>query len=417
VDSSASIGQLLSLAPRRRLTVNIERAAQTDKGRRRSENQDSFLIDARLGLAVLCDGMGGHHGGARASTLAARVFRQAINAGMPLIRGYLDRQCPEPVTKKEIVELLEAAVNAASSTVHEDGRRLEQCAGMGTTLVAVLVLDNHAFIVNVGDSRAYLLRNRSLQQLTRDHSVYDELLRSGYLPAGSRPQSGLRNILTRVVGTHEEWEPDTLVIDIAKGDRILLCTDGVHQYFDAPEGSPSELERELLETDGQRAADRLIEVANARGGCDDMTALVLTAGSLGDYESGELDALSERYEAFLHSPLFAALDARERSGILGLADVECFRTGDTVVGREACDGDLYVLLRGAVVVDPPAPGSTVLHQGQQAIGRPWLHAEDGSTRAVATQPTELLVLPRQGLFALFRSDPELAKKMLRQFEA
>jgi PPM family protein phosphatase len=262
-----------------------------------------------------------------------------------------------------------------------------------------------------------LLRNRSLQQLTRDHTVYHELLRSGYLPVGTQPRAGLRNILTHVVGTQEECDADTLVIDVAQGDRILLCSDGVHQYFDPPDGSLNDLEHELLESDGQRVADALIQTANARGGCDDMTALVLTIGALGDYDADELDAFSERHDAFVHSPLLAALDERERSSILGLADVQCFEPGQTVIGRDAAGGDLYVLLRGAVAVDSSETGSIELQQGQQVIGKRWLHADHRSPLAVATQPTELLVFPRQGLFALFRSHPELAKKMLRQLES
>jgi hypothetical protein len=106
---SAPMGPRVALAPRRRLPVTTHIAVRTDKGRRRADNQDSFLIDPRLGLAVLCDGMGGHLAGARASTLAAKVFRQAISAGRPLLSGYSDRECPETVTKQEIVELLKAA--------------------------------------------------------------------------------------------------------------------------------------------------------------------------------------------------------------------------------------------------------------------------------------------------------------------
>jgi serine/threonine protein phosphatase PrpC len=407
----------VSLAPRRHLAVKTALGARTAKGRERADNQDSFLVDPRLGLAVLCDGMGGHAAGARASTLAARVFRQAILAGKALIRAYIDPACPEPVTKREISDLLREAAAAASRAVYEDATRHVQRAGMGTTLVAVLVLDNHAFIVNVGDSRAYLLRGAALEQLTRDHTVYDELIRTGRLPPGTQPRAGFRNILTRAVGTSETCDADTLVLDVAKGDRILLCSDGVHQYFDAPDGSLDDLQHELLEADGQRVADALIEIANERGGCDDMTALVLTIGALGDYEADDLDALATRYDAFARSPLFATLNERERSSILGLTEARSFQPGETIIDPEAIGGDLYILLRGAVTVDGPGTGMFELDQGQQVASTAWLDAKRRSTRAVATEPTELLVLPRQGLFALFQSDPELADRLLRQIES
>jgi PPM family protein phosphatase len=110
--------------------------ARRRPGRERADNQDSFLVDPRLRLAVLCDGMGGHAAGARASTLAARVFRQAILAGKALIRAYIDHACPEPVTKSMISDLLREAAAAASRAVYEDATRHVQRAGMGTTLIA-----------------------------------------------------------------------------------------------------------------------------------------------------------------------------------------------------------------------------------------------------------------------------------------
>jgi serine/threonine protein phosphatase PrpC len=414
VAPSALVSRRTSLAPLHRLRVNTHFAVNTDKGRGRADNQDSFIIDRELELAVVCDGMGGHLAGARASKLAARVFKQAIIAGKPLLRSYLDHESAARVTKRDISDLLREAANAASRAVHEDGKRRAQCAGMGTTLVAMLVLANHAFIVNVGDSRAYLLRGGALEQLTHDHSVYDELLRSGHLPPGALPRSGFRHILTRAVGTRESCEADTFVVDIGKGDRILLCSDGVHQYFDTPEGSPDDLLHQLLETDGASVADTLIEIANERGGCDDMTAVVLTIGRVGDHDADELDARRARHDALARSPLFRTLDERERSTILALADVQCFQPGETIIGQGAPGGNLYVLLRGAVTVDGPAMGTFALHHGQPVTEMPWLEAERLSTRAVATEPSELLVLPRQGLLALFRSDSELADKVLRR---
>jgi serine/threonine protein phosphatase PrpC len=417
VAPSAPMSQRISLAPRRLLRVNTQFAVRTDKGRGRADNQDSFVIERELGLAVVCDGMGGHLAGDRASKLAARVFRQAIIAGKSLTRGYLDQASPARVTQRDIRSLLREAADAASRAVFETGKQRAHCAGMGTTLVAMLVLANHAFIVHVGDSRAYLLRGGALEQLTRDHSVYDELLRSGQLPAGALPRSGFRQILTRAVGTRVSCEADTSVIDVGRGDRILLCSDGVHQYFDAPEGSPDDLQHALLEPDGESVADALIEIANARGGCDDMTAIVSTFGKVGDHDVDELEALTARHDALSRSPLFTVLDERDRSSILALADVQCFQPGETIIGREAPGGDFYVLLRGAVTVDGPTTRPFILHHGQHMTGMPWLNAERRCTRAVATEPSELLVLPRQGLLALLRSDPTLAETALRQLES
>jgi serine/threonine protein phosphatase PrpC len=411
---SPNAARRLSLAPRRALPVRVHRAARTDKGKKRIENQDCFVVDGKLGLAILCDGMGGQAAGGRASSLAARTFRETIVAGKTLVRSYLDDEHPGVVTKSDIVELLEQATGVASRVVFDNGRQHAQCAGMGTTLVAVLVLDNHAFIVNVGDSRAYLLRNGTLEQLTRDHTVYDELIRSGHLPPGVQPRAGFRDILTRSVGTRERCQADTLVIDIAAGDRILLCTDGVHQYFEPPEGTTDELRSALLDANGQTAADTLIDIANERGGCDDMTAVVLTVGALGVYEAEELGALAQRYESLSRSPVFSVLDEPERSSVLAHANVQTFRAGEAFIGPGVLDGDLGVLLRGTVSVDDRDKGVVELHEGEQIAPMSCLGAAPTPIRAIATQPTEVLVLPRQELFRMFRTDPELANKVLRQ---
>jgi serine/threonine protein phosphatase PrpC len=412
--SAAPVFHQVSLAPRRHVSVRPDFAARTDRGLARFENQDTFLIDRGLGLAVLCDGMGGHAGGGRASALAAHAFKDAIIAGKPLVRSYADHQRPELVQKREISALLQEAADAASRAVHEEAAVRAQCAKMGTTLVAVLLLDNHAFIVNVGDSRGvYLLRGASLEQVTRDHTVYAELLRSGQLRPGAYPRSGFRNILTRAVGTKEHCDADSVVIDVLPGDRILLCSDGVHQYLDPPDGSTEELRRELSQKDGQSAADALIDFANARGGCDDMTAVVLTLGMLGDYDADELGALAGRYDALARSPLFVPLDERERSSILALAEVRRFERGETIIGPEAMGGDMYVLLRGSVHVEQREGGAFQLELGQLVVAESWMNAGQCSTRAVASTASELLVLPRQELFRLFRTDADLAEKILR----
>jgi len=406
-------GQRGALAPRQHVRVSLRFAAKSDKGLERYENQDTFRIDRGLGLAVLCDGMGGHAGGARASALGAHTFEKAIIAGKPLLQSYLDHRRPERVHKREIRALLQEAAAAASRAVYEEARESARCAGMGTTLVAVLVLANHAFIVNIGDSRAYLLRDTTLEQITRDHTVYAELMQSGCMPQGVYPRSGFRNVLTRTVGTKECCEADTAVIDVVPGDRILLCSDGVYQYLDWPDGAPEDLRDELLQKDGQRAADALIALAKTRGGSDDMTAVVLTLGALGEYEAGEIAALTGRHDALARSPLFAALGDDERASLLALAEVRAFEPGEAILGPDAMGGDLCVLLRGSVQVEQHAANAIELSPGQLVVAESWMNAGQSSTRAVARTASEVLVLQRQELLRLFRTDPDLAETLLR----
>jgi len=148
-----------SIAVRSDVRPSVEMTAATHAGRVRSENEDHFLLDRQLGLAVVCDGMGGHAAGALASALAVRVFRDAVLSGRETLLDYVDcENAPVEVTKNDVAHLLQLAANEASRVVHDEARRDAQKRGMGTTLVAVLVLNYPAFIVNVGDIHAYLLR-------------------------------------------------------------------------------------------------------------------------------------------------------------------------------------------------------------------------------------------------------------------
>jgi serine/threonine protein phosphatase PrpC/CRP-like cAMP-binding protein len=406
----------VSIAPRSQVSSLVYIAAGTDKGRARSENEDSFMIDHGLGLAVVCDGMGGHAAGSQASALGVRVFHEAVLAGKEQIRDYLDcENAPIHVSKSDIAHLLQMAANAASRAIHDEAVQSSEKAGMGTTLVAVLVLNNHAFIVNVGDSRAYLLREGDFEQLTRDHNVYNELIRRKKLRPEAIKQVAPKSALTRAVGIYEHCESETLVIDVAEGDRLLLCSDGLYRYFEPPEGSAEDLRRQLLEENDQRVVESLIASANALGGRDNITAVVMTVGKVGDYDTRSLAELSGRRAALSNSPLFALLDERELLRVLSVTEVESHFPGDTIIDQDGEGGDLYVVLSGCVAVCRSGSLVAELKVGQHFGEMSLLRDRPRSAHALATQMTELLVIPREGFFSLLRSEHELGLKLLWQF--
>jgi len=406
----------VSIAPRSLIASLVYMAAGTDKGRARSDNQDSFIVDPGLGLAVVCDGMGGHAAGDSASQLAARTFAAAVFAGKEQLREYVE--CDDElqqVSKRDIAELLQLAANTASQAVYQESVDDPEKRGMGTTLVAVLVLNNHAFVVNVGDSRAYLLRDGDLEQLTRDHNVYNELIRRKKIGVEVVKQVASKNALTRAVGVYEHCDAETLVIDVAEGDRILLCSDGLYRYFEPPEGAAEDLRRQLLEDDDQHVVDALIDSANTLGGRDNITAVVVTIGKVGDYDSRVLSEISTRREALAQSPLFSLLDERELLRVLSVTEVrrcfprqEIFAQGDT-------GGEVYVVLSGGVSVYRSETLVAELKVGQHFGEMSLIRDRPRSARAVATQQTELLVIPREAFFGLLRGEHELGMKLLWQF--
>src|SRR5262249_19031531 len=148
--------------------------------------------------------------------------------------------------------------------------------GMGTTLVALLIVGKEAFIIYVGDSRIYLLRDGLLEQITEDHTVYNELIKRKKMPKEQVEQLAQKNAITRAVGVYEHVEPDTLVVDLLQGDRFLLCSDGLSGYF---EGDDLEhLGKFLALPDADTVVRQLIDWANEHGGKDNITSVIVTVG-------------------------------------------------------------------------------------------------------------------------------------------
>jgi protein phosphatase len=228
-------------------------------GQVRERNEDAYLV--REPLFAVADGMGGHRGGDVASELALETLGSF--------------RMPDQGAAAALVE----EIKRANLRVMQRGDSDRDLRGMGTTVTAVVADDARAHVAHVGDSRAYLLRD-ALQQLTEDHTLVQRMVREGKLTpeeAGHHPQ---RSILTRAVGVEDGLDVDELTLDVHPGDRILLCTDGLTSMVD--DGS---IERILAEeSDPQSAADRLVQVANAAGGDDNITVLVLDFGE-GDGEA------------------------------------------------------------------------------------------------------------------------------------
>ena len=415
-ESLAPTSARISIAARSDLRPHLEMAAATDPGRTRAHNEDNFLLDPSLGLAVVCDGMGGHAAGGLASAIAVQAFRDAILAAKQLLRDYVDcENAPVEVTKHEVASLLQLAANAASRAVHQAASHDVQKRGMGTTLVAVLVLNNHAFIVHVGDSRAYISRQGELEQLTRDHNVYNELIRRRKLPAASTAEVAPKNALTRAVGVYEHCEAEALVIDVAEGDRILLCSDGLYRYFDGAEGSTEELRIALFGDDGQQVVDDLVQRANELGGKDNITAVAVTLGRVGDYDSRVLVSLSAKRRALAQSPLFALLDERELLRVLSLTEVQSVYPGGVIIEQDTLGAEMYVVLSGSVAVYRAEARVAELKAGEHFGEMALLRNQPRSAHARAVTLTELLVIPRAAFFSLLRSEPELGMKLLWQF--
>lgn len=241
----------------------------TDVGRVRKHNEDAYIIDASLGLYVVCDGLGGHAAGEVASeetvhTIRAWVRRERANIASLETDPYDANQ------QARAEQILTAAVQAATYMVHSMAEFDESKAGMGTTTSVLMLLGRVAVVAQVGDSRIYLARDGQIAQITDDHTLIAMQIREGMITEEEAKHAPHRNVITRAVGSHEYVEVDTRVVETVPGDKFLLCSDGLHGYFD----DPSEI-LSYLKLTPEKAARSLVETANARGGRDNITVIVV----------------------------------------------------------------------------------------------------------------------------------------------
>lgn len=237
---------------------------QTDKGRRRELNEDSFKIcgfenGADVGFCILADGMGGHNAGEIASGSAVEI-----------IAGELEDT--EPCAERDAVTAdMAEAIDLANTKIYEMSLRNVEQAGMGTTAVMVYSCGGKLCIANVGDSRAYLITRSEICRMTIDHSVVEQLIMSGSITREAALHHPDKNIITRAVGTEEYVDADFFNYDAENGDVILLCSDGLTEMVSEDEIMNTVNSAESV----QSAVEKLIDTANENGGVDNITVIAV----------------------------------------------------------------------------------------------------------------------------------------------
>jgi protein phosphatase len=247
------------------MALGLEVAARSDVGRVRTSNEDSFGFDQRLGVFVVCDGMGGHAAGEIASKLAVDGVLAYFRDKEPMaVDAHL---IDAPLSAR----LLADAVSMANESILRYADEHEATAGMGTTLVAARFAEGRFTIAHVGDSRIYLLRDGDLVQLTEDHSFVMEQVRRGILTIEEAKQSSAQHIITRALGTGDDSPPDLAEFPAQEGDVLLLTTDGVMRHV-----TDFEIRNILSQIPGlQAACDTLVDAAVEGGGEDNATCMLI----------------------------------------------------------------------------------------------------------------------------------------------
>jgi serine/threonine protein phosphatase PrpC/CRP-like cAMP-binding protein len=388
-------------------------AALTDVGRQREHNEDNYLVDQALGLFLVCDGMGGHAAGEVASALAVRVLHDEVKKEQELLHDYVaGKTGAAHVSKRDILNMLEFAVNRASTRIHAEAAKDARKRGMGTTLVCILFVGQQAFIVYVGDSRLYLLRDDVLEQVTEDHTVYNELLKRKKMTREQIEQVAQKNAITRALGPYEHAEPDTLVLDILQGDRFLLCSDGLSGYF---EENLEELGRIVAGPDPNAATRKLIDYANEAGGKDNITALIVTVGDLTARDETRAKKLQLKREILARMPLFRPLNDREILRVLQVTEVATYDNDETVIQEGDKGEELFIVLTGSVKVMRGEAQIATLRAGDHVGEMALIRSQPRSATVVSEGTSELMVIRRPEFFEILRKEHQLAVKLLWQF--
>lgn len=238
--------------------------SKTDTGRVRRSNQDSYLtgeISGSVAWAVVCDGMGGANGGNVASAMAVKAISEHINS------AYRDG-----MSSNSIRYLLMSAVSAANADVFDAAQNNDTLFGMGTTVVAVIIVNGIAHIAHAGDSRAYLINESGMEQITRDHSVVQSMIENGEITEEQAKHHPNRNVITRALGVNERIDADYNEINLADGDAILICTDGLTNYVEN-----DRILKIIKNHNFYEYPEKLIETANNNGGGDNITVVMMSA--------------------------------------------------------------------------------------------------------------------------------------------
>ena len=240
-------------------------AGYTDTGLRREYNQDHIGFDQELGIAVLADGMGGHKAGEIAAHMAVKFVLEKL-------RKFVLQENSVSITGSQLLEFVSNTISSSNAEIYSAQEAEEAYKGMGTTIVATVVIGSQIYVGHVGDSRLYLYRNRTVQRLTKDHSLVQDLIDRGFYTEREARSASVGHVVTRALGTRPEVEVDANEEPLQAYDLLLLCSDGLTDMVS--DWQIAEVIDENI-ADLEVAAKKLIALANHYGGKDNISVILM----------------------------------------------------------------------------------------------------------------------------------------------
>jgi PPM family protein phosphatase len=385
--------------------ASIVGAAETSVGKVREHNEDAHFIDPEAGIFIVCDGMGGHAAGEVASSLAVQTIRRTWTspATLAVADRWLDQGTPD--ARKQLIATVQQGVLAAHDAIVTEATVDRSKHGMGTTVVAAMVVGADVVFAHCGDSRAYLVRDGITVQLTEDHTLLQRLLAAGVDVDVDGDGSRFRSMLTNALGIGHECTVSTFIVPVADGDRFLLCSDGITEYLEENEIG------EVLTTmpSPARSAQRLVEIALQRGGGDNATALVVRVLEAGE-TARPSDQLRREELAINACPLWAKVNAQQRLRALRVAVPRDHAINDKLPAHTLGDRVAWILVEGEVEQDGHLRGPGSLLYPEALLGDRPLPDKHGL--AVAQSEVRALALRFDDFKELCEAEPDLGEHLL-----
>lgn len=377
----------------------IRHSAQTHPGKKREQNEDALLALPEYGLFVVADGVGGRAAGEVASALTIETFREAAPALQAAIGRYEERR--EWASRNAVLEALDAVCQQASQRVYEESETQGK-RGMTTTLVCTLVGGGAAFVAHVGDSRAYLLRDGLIRQLTEDHSMVNELVRTGQMTYEDAKRSRYRSVITRAIGLYPTVQADLMSIEVMPGDRIVLNSDGLSDPV-----SSDTIESLACQDDVDTATDKLLLAALDAGGPDNITVILVEPEA-----TAQTEAARARAQVMQDLFLFEGLPFHARLRVSRICREFVFLDGQDLVTEGSTGDAMYVIVQGTTQVSRSGVTLATLAAGEH-FGE--LGLLEDHTRTATVQGTSYgsaIVIRRDELKEFCQREPALGNQIL-----
>jgi serine/threonine protein phosphatase PrpC len=380
--------------------IMLSHAGRTDVGIVRSHNEDAFLIDEQTRLYVVCDGVGGRQGGEVASRTAAEYIAARIRDHQAELQAVHAGEAR--LNKRMVANMLETAISDASGAVRERAAERPELAGMATTVVAALVVGSQAFVAHVGDSRVYLVRHKTLHQLTEDHSVMNDLRRRGAQPDRSHLGAAFQRALTRALGVLNTARVDMLDFELLPGDRLVLCSDGVCGVV-----GETTMQAIAPHGDANAATHMFIDTTLQNGAPDNATIIVVDVSQ--EAAEDRVSRVRRRLEALQAISMFRYLPYPDLMRVASVAKEVPFTAGTTIFDEGAPGDSLFVILEGRVGVIKSDVEITDLGEGAHFGEMSLIERVPRSAGIVARSNVSALVIEREGFFSLLRDEVTAVK--------